>query len=400
MHVTRILMMLVLTICLSSAFAADWPQFLGPTGNGYSPETGLNVDWVNKAPQELWRISLSDDGYAGPSVADGKLFIIDHKDADDIVRAIDITTGKDVWQFIYADAAKSNYGFSRATPVFDGGRLYVLSRLGKLHCLDAKTGEKVWMRDIIADFKGRRPGWDMAMSPYIDGENVIVIPGGPNAAVAALNKMTGETIWQGGGSDVPGYATPTVAAINDKRQYLIFTAAVVMGVDPDNGSVLWSYPWKTGSDVNAPVPIAVGNAVFVTTNYGKGAALIDITAEGPVARWESKTIQSRFQTPIYSDGHIFTTTEANRLMCVDVHTGEIKWQQNGFGWGGLAAFDGKLVVMDARSGDVVLANNSSVEYTELGRIKPLGGESWTAPIIANGCLFIRNKQALVCLDLK
>ena len=103
--------LLLLFFSMTAIIAADWPKFLGPAGNGYSPETGINTDWAAKPPVELWRISLTDDGYAGPSVADGKLFIIDHKDANDIVRAIDVKTGKDIWAYTYADAARSNYGF-------------------------------------------------------------------------------------------------------------------------------------------------------------------------------------------------------------------------------------------------------------------------------------------------
>lgn len=401
MSYQRFYLLLLLLLCsISTIFAADWPKFLGPTGNGYSPETGINADWAAKPPAELWRIKLTDDGYAGPSVADGKLFIIDHQGANDIVRAVDVKTGKDVWTFSYADAARSNYGFSRSTPVYENGLLFVLSRTGQLHCLDAKTGEKKWLRNIVTDFKGKLPSWEMAMSPFIDGGKLIMTPGGPDASVVALNKLTGETIWKGGGSDQAGYATPIKTILNDKEQYVVFTATSLIGVDPKNGTLLWSFPWSNGTRVNAAAPIVWKNSIFLTCAYGTGSTLVDFNAEAPKSRWASKQIQSRFQTPIYFNGHVFVTTEANRLMSIELETGIIKWQQSGFEWGGLVAIDGKLIVLDGRSGELVMCKLNTEAYEELGRITPLGGQSWTAPIIANGKLYVRNKQALVCLDIK
>lgn len=382
------------------ASAADWPRFLGPNANGVSPETGINKNWNEQPPTLLWKVDLTDDGYAGPAVANGVVFIVDHLGKDDILRALDLKTGREYGRYTYADAASSNYGFSRATPLITGNRLYYISRLGRAICLDAKSGKLVWERDLIADFKGRRPGWDFAMSPIIDDGKLIVSPGGPNAGVAALNPETGATIWAGGGSDVPGYATPVVATINGKKQYVTFTTAALMAVDPANGARLWSFPWKTGADVNAATPIVIGNSVFITTNYGHGSALVDITPNGPQARWANPQIQSRFTTPIYLGGYLYTTTEANQLLCIVPATGEVKWRQQGFEWGGLCAVDGTLIVCDGRSGDVVMVAASPDGYRELGRIKPLGGQSWTAPIVADGKLLVRNKKALACLALK
>ncbi len=384
----------------ASLFAGDWPRWRGPNADGMSPETGINKDWAQKPPKLLWQIPMGDDGYAGPSVANGKVFVIDHQGETEIVRALDIADGSDVWRFPYPDNSKNNRGFGRTTPVVDGNKVYTLGRLGWLHCLDVKTGTRVWARNIIADFKGKRPQWALAMSPLIDGDRLITCPGGPDAAVVALDKHTGRTIWQGGGSDKPGYATPVVATLGGKKQYVVFSAVNLIGVDADNGSLLWQVPWKTSYDVNAATPIVSGNSIFITSGYKHGCALVKISGSNARIVWENKEIQSQFSTPILVDGYLYGTTDPGRLVCLELATGKVRWAQKGFEKGGIIGIDGTIIAVDGKKGDVVMVNLTPESYQELGRIKPLGGQSWTAPIVADGKLFVRNKAALACLDLK
>ena len=382
-----------------SALAADWPQFRGPNADGISPETGISKDWKDNPPGVLHKVTMGDGGYAGPAVADGRIFIIDHEGADDVVRAIDIETGENVWTFKYADAAQNNYGFARSTPTIDGDRIYTLSRLGVLHCLST-GGEKVWDVNITKRFGGKHPNWQMAMSPVIDGDKVIVVPGGPDAAVAALDKTTGKTIWKGGGSDKPGYATPVVATIGGTKQYVIFTAFKLMGVDAEDGKALWEFPWRTGHDVNASTPIVSGDEIFITSNYGRGCALVKIKDGKAEAVWENKAMASHFSTPVLSDGYIYGSTTAGHLACIEWETGEVAWKVPGFERGGVVAVDGALIAVDGASGEVVMFELASEESRELGRMKPLGGQSWTAPIVADGKLIVRNKAELAWIKLK
>ena len=172
-----------------------------------------------------------------------------------------------------------------------------------------------------------------------------------------------------------------------------------MGVDTDTGTKLWGYPWHTGADVNACAPIVIGNSVFITTGYGHGGALLDVTQTPPAVIWQSKSVQSRFSTPIYADGYLYTTTESNHLMCANAQTGEIKWQQPGFEWGAIIGIDGMLIVGDGKTGEHVLCKMSPDAYQECGRFTPLGGQSWNAPVIANGKLYVRNIKALACFSL-
>lgn len=396
-----ILIAAVLAVLASSAlYAADWPQFLGPNANGFSPETGITFDWSKSAPKMLWKTALTDDGYAGPSAAGGNVFIIDHQGSNDIVRAINIKTGKDAWKFSYEDGKGPNYGYSQSTPLVSAGKLYIVGRLGMVACLDAKTGAKVWSINMKSAFNGKKPQWEYAMSPVIFGNQLIVCPGGPDAGVVALDKNTGNTIWQGGGSDVPGYATPVIAQADGKKIYLIMTGVSLIGVDAKTGKLLWTIPWKTSYDINGATPVVMGNTVFITSGYGHGCALVEFSYTSAKIVKESKDLQSRFSTPLLYNGNVYCTEDSGNLVCMNPKTLAVAWKKDGFEWGPATGIGDVALVFNGKSGELTAVKLSPEKYTELGRFTPLGGQSWTAPVITNGLLIVRNKSALACFILK
>ncbi|MHB9025561.1 MAG: PQQ-like beta-propeller repeat protein [Armatimonadota bacterium] len=410
----RLIFSVICFALLLPACAADWPQFRGAGANGFSAETGLRRDWTARPPKVRWIIPLTDDGFAGPAVAAGTVYLMDHQGAQDIVRALDMRTGRERWRFSYSEAIKPVYGYARATPTIRGGKVYTLSRQGKAHCLDAATGKKLWARDILTDFKGVLPQWGYSMSPLVDGDALIVCPGARGAAVAALDRHTGKTLWKGGGSDIAGYATPVAATIEGKKQYVIFAGAALFGVDARTGARLWRFPWETELDpvvdtpnarahfnANAAAPIVIGNTVFITTGYGHGSALIEIANGKAIPRWTSKEMQSQYSSPILADGYVYCTSDGNTLVCLEVATGKVAWKQTGINrGGGLIAAAGLLFVMDGTTGELIMTRLSPDHYQELGRCKPLGKESRTAPVIADGCLLVRNRKALACVEMK
>lgn len=393
--------------------AADWPHFGGPSSDGHAPDTGLPAAWGTRVPRIRWSVALTDDGYAGPAVAGGRVFLIDHRGNQDIVRALDANTGREVWRYVYADTKTRVWGYARTTPTVVGDSVYTLSRLGLACCFAARTGKLRWSRDIIKDFHGVRPQWDLSASPLVDGDRLILCPGGKNAAVVALDRRTGRTIWAGGGSDFPGYATPVVATIGGTRQYVVFAGSSLIGVEASSGKLLWSLPWTTRLEpavdtpnarahfnANAATPLISGDTVFITTGYGHGCALVKITRNRARIVWESKALQSQYSTPVLHDGYVYGTSDPGYLTCLALRTGAVQWRQRGFEKGGLVAVDGKLIVMDGRTGEVVLVRITPTAYQELGRMTPLGGESRTAPIVTDGRLLVRNRKALACLDLR
>jgi outer membrane protein assembly factor BamB len=386
--------------CAVAATAADWPSFLGPTRNGLAPDTGLNKDWAAQAPREVWRVPLSDKGYAGPSVADGKVFVVDHEGATDIVRALKLEDGQQVWQCAYPDLEEANFGFTEATPVYAEGLLYILSRLGTIQCLNAADGQLVWSRSATREFDGRAPGWLFAESLLVDGNKVVVCTGAADRNVIALDRLTGELIWRGGNGDMPGYATAVPAEILGQRQYVICTGSNVIGVNAADGKQLWAIPWKNEGEVNASLPIVTGNSVFITSGYGIGCGRYEITPNGPVEKWRNKDIAAHFSSPVYYNGYIYSNSDPGNLVCMAPETGAVSWRQGGFEKGGLIIVDGVILALTGNGGDLVMAQADPTAYHELGRMTPLGGQSWTAPILADGRLIVRNTEAMACLDLR
>ncbi len=381
------------------ASAADWPRFLGPDANGIAPDTGINRNWNSKPPQTLWKVTMSDRGYAGPSVADGRVFIVDHVGNNDVVRALDLGSGADIWRFEYPDTDQFDYGYARATPTQHEGKLYVQGRMGPLFCLDAATGRQVWARDLRRDFAGQMPRWKYAASPVIHDGKLIVMPGGANnAAVAALDPETGQTLWTGGGGDAAGYATPVVAELDGRTQYVCMTAKAAIGVDAETGALLWSVPWGPRNGVNAATPIVGDPYVFVSSGYGVGCALIEVSDGRADIVWQNNVLIAHFNSPIFYNGHIFGIGDPGLLLCMDSASGDVIWRQQGFEKGGIVGVDGCIIAVSGNSGDVVLVE-AGTTYRELGRIRPLGGQSWTAPIVAGGKLIIRNTTTLACLDI-
>lgn len=391
-----------------AAFAADWPQFGGQNRDFTSSETGINKDWNAKAPALLWKVNMHDDGYAGPCVAGDTLFIIDRDGDNDLVKAFKFADGKELWSVSFPDAGKPNYGYCRSTPAYDGGKLYVLSRSGELRCLDAKSGKQAWSVNIIQKFGGKQPTWLHSLSPFIDGKLIIVCPGGASNPVA-LDKGTGAEVWRGDGASEGektsvSYATPVVATIGGVRQYLLFMAKALYGVDAGNGKQLWSFPWETKYDVNAALPVAVdGSRVFIASGYGHGSALVKVSGGKAEAVWTNRAAMSHFSSPIVYKGSIYANSDPDFLVCIDPVSGERRWTGKGLEKGGFCLVDETLICMGGKSGDVFMAKASPAAYTEMGRMTaPLSanGQNWTAPIVADKKLVVRTKLELGVFDLR
>lgn len=394
----------VLVIWLGLGFngllASDWPQFLGPHRNGVVSDTGIRNSWQGDLPRVVWKVALTDDGYAGPASADGMVFIVDHRDEDDVVRALTLAEAEEMWTYRYADPGRANYGYAKTTPLWDAGRLYTLSRQGLLLCLDARKGSLIWKRQIVEDFKGELPKWEISISPFLHGDQIIVCPGGEHNVVS-LDKMTGNTVWTGGDDSGISYATPVLASLNGKQQLLLFAKRHLMGMDPKNGQVFWRFPWETRYDVNAAVPVAVDDQhVFISSGYKRGCALVDVKARPPKAVWENTEIQAHFNSTLLYEGMLFGNSDPDHLVCLDPKTGEARWKERGFQKGGLIIADGLIIALSGNRGELIMADATPDGYQERLRFTPLGGQSWTAPILVDGYVIVRNKEAMVCLDFR
>ena len=372
----------------------DWPQWRGPNRNGVSPEKGLRTQWPANGPRRAWAANVGQ-GFSSVAVNGGRLYTMGNTGGQDVVTCLQAATGKGVWRHRYP-AGAGDYGGPRATPTVHENNVYTLSRDGLAFCLNAASGKVVWRRDIARETGARSPGWGFAGSPLIQGSLVLYNIG---ASGAALDKKTGRIVWTSG-SGLAVYASPVPFTAGGRSGVAVFVAEGIVAVDPANGRRLWQHPWRTSFDVNAADPIFAGDTVFISSNYGKGGALLRIGAGNrPSVVWESREMRNHFNSCVLVGGALYGNDE-NTLKCVDLGTGEERWRRRGMGKGGLIAAVDKLIVLTER-GQLSLLAATPARFTELASAKVMDGVCWTHPVLANGLLYCRSHEGtLVCLDLR
>lgn len=386
---------------LTGTNADDWASFRGPNANGISPEKGINKNWKKRPPKILWSMPMSDNGHAIPAIYDGKAYLLDHEGDEDIVKCLDLRTGKELWRHAYKDATKQKWGFTRVGLVCDKGKLFTLSRMGKLFCFDAATGKIVWGLDYVNDFGGKTPMWGFSGTPVVDGNHLIISPLAPKCKVAALDLNTGKVIWKCDGDVNPGHSTPVVGKLNGVKQFVFATKYGLAGI-AEGGEVLWTAPFKTKHGNNIATPILLdGNHVFITANYKHGCGVFKVTGDKAEKVWENDLLRAHFNAPVLVDGLIYGIGDPGALLCLDPKTGAERWSKRGFGKGGLIVVDGVIIAVDGSTGEVVMVKLDPDKYVEMGRVTPLEKDkiSWTPPILADKKLIVRNRTGVACLDL-
>lgn len=392
---------------VATAGAADWPQWMGPQRNGTSPETGLLTTWPAAGPKVLWKVE-GGDGYSAVAVAGNRACTMVQRDEDELVIALDPTTGKEVWKTRCGPAYTNDFGSGpRATPAFDGKHVYVQAATGPLLCLDAETGKVIWQHDLLKEFNTKNITWGLSASPMVDGDLVLAIPGGAGAAVAAFDKTTGKLVWKTG-DDKAAYASPMAATVNGQRQAIFFTAVGLLGVQMDTGKELWRVAWPTEYDVNICTPLLMGDQLFVSSGEKVGCALFRLKKDDkPDVVWQSKGAKSVMMTywanAVVHDKHLYGLSgEYNKsadLNCVDLATGKLVWSSPRFGLSSVTLADGHLFIMN-KNGDLVLVPATSKGFTEKGRARVLeDGRYATVPTIASKKMYLRDRKHIVCLDV-
>ncbi len=372
--------------------AQDWPRWLGPNGNGITSDTNIDPKKLTDKPDILWKINVGA-GFSQVAVKDGRGYTLGNKNKKESVLCLDMKTGKTIWEHTY-DCPVGEYPGSRATPTIDGANLYTLSEKGHLFCLDIKTGKVVWSKNIITDYKAVSPRWDFASSCVVEGNTLLI---NARSYGMAIDKLTGKLIWQSPEAAC-GYSTPVLYTSGDVRGMLVFGKDAAYGVNAATGAKLWSYPWSTSYDVNAADLLFADNAVFMSSNYGSGCALVSIKNNKPEVVWKNKAFNSHFHSFVLMDGFLYGNDGSpggGRYKCVEFTTGKEAWSED-LGFGGLSATKDYLVMFTER-GNLVIAKRSSRSFEELARAKILTGTSWTAPGIVEGKIICRNMAGDIAL---
>lgn len=381
-----------------------WTAFRGPLRDGTYRERPILTAWPAGGLKPLWKQPIGG-GYASFAIARGRAFTIEQRRAQEVVTAYDVDTGRELWAHGWDGEFKEWMGGDgpRATPTWFDGRVYALGALGELRCLDERTGAVLWRVNILDDNAAANLPWGMAASPLIVDDMVIVLPGGPaGRSVAAYDRQTGARRWSAL-NDKQAYTSPTLATIGGTRQILMVTASRLVALTP-TGVLLWEYPWPTPNDINASQPVILppGNRVLLSSGYGHGAALLEVTNDGgrfgTRLLWEHTRLKNRFSSSVEHQGFIYGLDE-NILTCVDASSGEVKWKGGRYGHGQFLLASGHLVLL-TEEGELALIRATPDSHQELARFPVLDGKTWNHPALDDGRLLVRNLAEMAAFDLR
>ena len=390
----------------SPAPPTDWPQWRGPDRNGLSKESGLLQQWPASGPPLVWSISSLGAGYGSLAIKDDRIFVQGSNGRQSVIYVLSRADGKGVWSKALGPAGNNDRGPGpRGTPTVDGDRVYVLTENGDLACLKTLDGTAVWQRNILKDFGGRNIEWEISESPLVDGNNVIVTPGGRGAGMVALDKLTGATVWTSKDlSDEAGYASAVVGDVQGVRTVMALTAEAGVGVRASDGKLMWRYRQVANRTANITTPIFSDNKVFYTSAYDTGGALLGLTAQnGEVKAQEiyfTREMQNHHGGVLLINGYLYGFNNSI-LTCLEFSTGKMMWRNRSVGKGSLTYADGHLYI-ESEDNVVGLADASPTGYREKGRfrIPDQGLPSWAHPVVAGGRLYIRNQRTLSEYDIR
>lgn len=398
---------------LAGARADDWPQWRGPKRDGCSAETGLLKAWPAEGPALAWKSTGLGAGYGTVTIVGSRGYVQGDKDGQSSLLALNLADGKVVWSAPLGKAGAVGWGgFAgpRCTPSVDGDLVFAVGQFGEIGCFEAATGKPVWKKDYAADFGGKSPEWGFAASPLVDGDNVVFCPGGENGNVVALKKKTGDLVWRSKDfSDKHHYASLIPVELGGVRQYLQLTEQSLAGIAARDGALLWKTA-RRGATAVIPDPIYCDGQVYVTSGYGIGCNLFKLTsADGKFAAeqvWANKVMVNQHGGVVRVGPQIYGYSDSKGWTCQDLKTGEALWQEKAkLGKGSIVYADGRLVLREENKGKgvVALIEASSAGYEEKGRFTPpdqSGKDNWPHPVIANGKLYLRDQDVLLCYDVK
>ncbi len=390
---------------------AGWPQFMGPNGDGTSPEKGLLRAWPSAGPKVLWTVPLGR-GYGGAAVRDGQVYLMDRSgQQQDMLRCLEFATGKQLWTFAYDAPGRIDHDGSRSTPAVGEKYVYIIGPFGHFHCLDKTSHQVVWKKNLLTDYNAKKPNWAVTQSPLLYKDLVIVAPQSDDVGVVALDQATGKEQWRSGPIGPQAYGSPKIVTLEGVDQIVIVNKSGAAAVSAADGKVLWQFahPCK----ISIPNVTSLGGGkLFVTGAYNAGSAIIQVSRQGD--QWSVKelarvdNIGGHCHPALAYQDHLYllcnTNERADGMVCFDFN-GKIAWQTKRTPYlckgGSILTADGLMYVMDGQSGELYIVEPSPAGFKSLGKTRVLEGrEIWGPLALADGKLLARDQRQMKCLDLR
>jgi outer membrane protein assembly factor BamB len=387
--------------------AGDWPQFLGPERNGISRETGLQHTWPAAGPTVVWQKEVGE-GYSGPVVQGNRLILFHRVGNQEVVECLEVGSGKGLWKYEATTAYRDQLGKGdgpRSTPLIVEDRVYTLGAEGRLSCLNLESGQRVWERSLQDDYRIPPSYFGVGTSPLAEGSSLLLNVGSRGAGIVALAKETGKEIWKATDQGA-SYSSPVAATIDGVRHVFFLTRDGLVSVDPTNGAVRFSKRWRAryNASVNAATPLVFDSHLFLSASYNTGAIILRVAKDGVEEVWKGDNILSNhYTTSIHHGDYLYgldgRQEEGARLRAVEWKTGRVMWTQEHFGCGSMILADGHLIIL-TEDGDLVLVEATPTAYREKARAHLLGKGCRAQLALANGFLYARDNDKLICLTLK
>jgi len=389
---------------------ANWPGWRGPNRDDVSTETGLLQEWPEGGPPQVWLFKDCGLGYSGPAIVGDRLYILGARNDEEQLICLQAANGKEIWSATVGSILENAWGNGpRSTPTVDGDFVYVLGGQGNLVCCNIKDGSQVWSQ-AMQDLGGAVPNWGYSESPLIDGEKILCTPGGEKGAIVALDKISGDLLWQANElTDIAHYSSIVVTEHLGKTVGVQLLLSQLVGFDINTGQVLWTTPWP-GRTAVIPTPIVWEDKVYVTTGYGIGCMMVQMGDDHSITKvYDNHLLTNQHGGVIRLGKNIFGHSDKKGWTCQDFDTGEKVWQEkHELGKGAIAYADGRFYCLSENDGDVVLIAASTEGWEEHGRfrIEPQTelrsdrGKVWTHPVIAGGRLYLRDQDLLFSFDIR
>ncbi|MFN5274719.1 MAG: PQQ-binding-like beta-propeller repeat protein [Planctomycetota bacterium] len=403
--------LLPILICCKTTRAEDWPQFLGKSRNGVSGEKSLVDSFPAAGPKIRWKVP-GGVGMSAVVVQGDRAVTSWNSDGKQWLVALDAATGKLVWKAEMGPAYKNPMGDGpRATPTIDQQSVYAYSGEGILLAVDLSSGQTRWRKDVMDELSAKASEYGMSCSPLIIGDRLIVQTGATDAALAAFALADGKLLWKAGTGHA-GYSSPVVMHIAGTSQVVSITGTAVMGIDPADGKILWSYPFETDYGCNTASPVSIDGGVFVSAGENHGSVLLDVQKDKEgyrvKERWKSldakSVMRNEWQTSIlvgdylYGFDNVGAAGPVSHFSCIEAKTGNAVWQKSRFGKGNLVYADGKFWLTTIE-GELIIAKADSQGYQELSRASILEKNRQTVSI-ADGYGYLRDDSNIVCIELR